>query len=143
MGYQHGSLLLDPDFAYLPPSIICFLLFILCFLVRRQTTKYSQKHHSFPALGFTAFVGGAVFLVFHIAAVRQGATAIVLAGLATLLVFLWIGARIIYPQPVKKPRKIKAHDRYDGQAKSKVPEPTIPLDEIDLFSFGEDDQVRE
>jgi len=144
----YGAYTLDPAYAYLPPSTLLFLLSILSFLVRKETRKFTQKHHSFPAVGFTSFLGGAIFLLCHLLNVKQGQTLIILGILTLLLIVAWIAARVLRPAPVKKLRVIKPKGRYEKEAINQQKGKPAPLsdiaalDELDIF-IGEEGKTDE
>ena len=125
MDYRLGIYSLEPEYAYLPPAVILLLLFILSFRLRLQTKSFSQRYHSFPALGLTSFVGGFLFLLFYIYDARPGFTVPLLGALSVVLIGVWLCARLLYPPPKQEPRRIKAKSRFSDKD-------MVPLDELDL-----------
>lgn len=133
MDFRLGIYSLEPQYAYLPPAAVLLLLFILSFRLKAQTKSYSQRYHSFPALGLTSFVGGFLFLAFYIYEVRAGFTTPVLAALSVVLMGIWISARLLYPLPKQKAKVIKPRSRLSDQD-------IVPLDELELVDVADVDK---
>lgn len=99
---------LRPHQVYLPVGLVLLQLFIFSFLLRKVRNKFSHKYHLFPAVSFTAFVGGILFLLFDIYQVKAGFMWPVIISLSFVLVMIWMAAKILLPLPVSTKSKTAA-----------------------------------